>query len=91
MFWIYFVAAIELLLCYIIWKSTLVRNQDEDWHRVPIPRWQVILSVIILCIPLLNWFIIINWAINVVREDDYKYQMWKYSKISDWFNKPMFK
>lgn len=92
MFWVYFIAAIELLLCYIIWKSTLVRNsKDEEWHRVPIPRWQVILSIIIFCIPISNLVLIFNWVIIGIYEDDYNYQMRKYSKITDWFNKPIFK
>lgn len=92
MFWIYFVAVIELLICYIIWKSTLVRDsQDEEWHRVPIPRWQVILSVILFCIPVFNWFLIFNWAITGTREDQYSYKMWKFPKLAEWFSKPMFK
>lgn len=92
MFWIYFVAVIELLICYIIWKSTLVRDsRDEEWHRVPIPRWQVILSVILFCIPIFNWFLIGNWAITGIREDQYIYKMWKFPKIAEWFNKPIFK
>lgn len=92
MFWVYFIAIIELLICYIIWESTLVRNsENEDWHKVPIPRWQVILSIIVFCIPLANWFLIFNWAITGFRTDQFNYQKDVFPKIADWFNKPMFK
>lgn len=92
MFWVYFIAVIELLICYIVWKSTLVRNSEtEEWHRIPIPRWQVIFSIIVFCIPVFNWFLIANWGITGTREDNYKYVMWKFPKIAEWFNKPMIK
>lgn len=105
MFWIYFIAILELLVCYIIWNSTLVRDsRDEEWHRVPIPRWQVIFSVVLFCIPIFNWLLIVNWGIIGIYKADYKYVTWRSPKIAErfnkfifnskivkWFNKPMFK
>lgn len=92
MFWMYIVAVIELLICYIVWKYTLVRNSEkEEWHRVPIPRWQVIFTIILFCIPVFNWLLIVNWGITGCREDNYKYVICRIPKITEWFNKPMIK